>query len=161
VEPEASGFAELRAKLSDIEYGTPEYAAALREANEVVAHHYACNDHHPEHYPPVDLDRADIAELREDILALRKIEGFEDYLMADTLNRIVGRLEHDLACLQSGVNQMSLMGIVEMFADHRAASSRTKGGSLRQSIARNRGRFGYSDTLTRIFENTRIELGWD
>lgn len=160
LEPEASGFAALRVALADVEYGTPEYAEALREASEVVQHHYACNDHHPEHYPPVSPDRPDIAQLREDIFALR-IMQHHDEIGVVALNRIVGRLEHDLACLQSGINQMSLMGIVEMFADHRAASMRTKNGGLRRSIAHNRGRFGYSDTLTQIFENTRIELGWD
>ena len=49
-EPELSGYAALRARLSEVKYGTPEYKAALEEGKEPIAAHYAANSHHPEHY---------------------------------------------------------------------------------------------------------------
>jgi hypothetical protein len=62
---------------------------------------------------------------------------------------------------ENGIAGMSLLDIVEMFADWRAASTRTPGGSLAQSLAVNRERFGTDPILSAIFENTRRELGWD
>lgn len=50
-EPELSGFAALHGRLADIRFGSPEYRAALEEAAPTIAHHYAHNSHHPQHYP--------------------------------------------------------------------------------------------------------------
>lgn len=110
-EPELSGYAALRARLSEVKYGTSEYAAALEEGKEPIRAHYAANSHHPEHYP-------------------------------------------------NGMAGMSLCDIIEMFCDWYAAGQRTKEGSLKQSLAHNRNRFGADPMLAQIFENTRIEMGW-
>ena len=107
-EPELSGFEGLRIRLADVQFGTPEYQAALAEARPVIAHHYAANDHHPEHY-------------------------------AD------------------GVYGMSLLSVLEMLCDWKAATLRHDDGNLRKSISINADRFGLSQQLVRIFENT-VEL---
>lgn len=60
----------------------------------------------------------------------------------------------------NGVDGMSLLDIVEMFCDWKAAGERTKDGSLERSLAVNKARFQLSDQLAQIFENTRKELGW-
>lgn len=49
-EPEKRGYDQLTTRLADVQYGTDEYRAALEEARDTIAHHYAANDHHPEHY---------------------------------------------------------------------------------------------------------------
>jgi hypothetical protein len=51
-EPEASGFRAMTAdaRLKDLTYGSEEYKAVLREHKPTVDHHYANNDHHPEHF---------------------------------------------------------------------------------------------------------------
>src|SRR4051812_3713448 len=51
-EPEASGFLAMTddARLNDLTYGSEEYAAVLREHTSTIQHHYANNDHHPEHF---------------------------------------------------------------------------------------------------------------
>lgn len=110
-EPELSGFEGLRIRLADVQFGTPEYQAALAEARPVIAHHYAANDHHPEHY-------------------------------AD------------------GVYGMSLLSVLEMLCDWKAAGERTKNGSLRQSLAVNIPRFKIDDQLATLLTNTARELGW-
>lgn len=62
---------------------------------------------------------------------------------------------------ENGVDDMSLLDIMEMFCDWKAASERTKqGGSIMNSIAYNRDRFRLSPQLARILENTAKELGW-
>jgi hypothetical protein len=64
-EPELSGYAQLHADLAEIRYGTPEYRAALDEAKETIAHHYAHNTHHPEHWPNgiADMSLLDVIEM--------------------------------------------------------------------------------------------------
>jgi len=60
----------------------------------------------------------------------------------------------------NGVDGMSLMDIIEMFADWNAASMRHADGNFAKSLEINRERFAISDQLAQIFENTRFELGW-
>lgn len=62
---------------------------------------------------------------------------------------------------ENGVEGMSLLDLVEMVCDWKAASERTKNGSLAQSLAHNVERFKLSPQLTAIIENTRRELGWE
>lgn len=110
-EPEMTGYASLQLRLGDARYGTPEYRAVLDEARPTIQHHYAANDHHPEHHP-------------------------------------------------NGIAGMSLLSLLEMLCDWKAAGERTKDGSMRQSLDVNRRRFGADDMLFSILENTARELGW-
>jgi len=110
-EPEKSGFDVLLFKLATLVYGSDEYRAALEEGKPTIAHHYAVNSHHPEHWP-------------------------------------------------NGVAGMSLLDVIEMLADWKAASERTKQGSIAQSLPINKERFGIDDQLYAILENTVRELGW-
>ncbi len=60
----------------------------------------------------------------------------------------------------NGIDGMTLIDIVEMFCDWKGASERTKQGSILQSLAHNKARFGISDQLASIIENTCKELEW-
>jgi hypothetical protein len=60
----------------------------------------------------------------------------------------------------SDIRFMSLLDLIEMVADWKAASERTKQGSIAQSLAHNKERFGIDDQLASIIENTVRELGW-
>ncbi len=60
----------------------------------------------------------------------------------------------------NGIDGMSLMDVIEMFCDWKAATERHADGCLEKSIRHNKERFAVSDQLTAIFENTRTELGW-
>lgn len=59
-----------------------------------------------------------------------------------------------------GINGMSLLDIIEMLCDWKAASERTKQGSITESLAHNKQRFHISDQLAEILWNTVQELGW-
>lgn len=61
---------------------------------------------------------------------------------------------------ENGIAGMSLLDVIEMVADWKAASERTKQGSIAQSLEHNKKRFGISDQLASILENTVKELGW-
>ncbi|HEY1248633.1 MAG TPA: DUF5662 family protein [Nitrososphaera sp.] len=119
VEPELEAFDRMTPRLNEVEYGTEEYKAAVRELGPALKHHFENNDHHPEHY-------------------------------------------------ENGIRGMSLMALIEMLCDWRAASERTKQrfddpdkvkSFSETSLAYNQKRFGYSDELASILDNTARELG--
>lgn len=60
----------------------------------------------------------------------------------------------------NGIDGMSLLDYIEMFADWRAAGERYKGGNLADSLRINKERWNISDQLTTVFENTAKELRW-
>jgi len=64
--------------------------------------------------------------------------------------------EHFLA----GVAGMTLVDLVEMLADWKAASERHADGDLAKSLQIQRDRFGLSDQLAAILDNTAREAGW-
>jgi len=59
-----------------------------------------------------------------------------------------------------GIRGMTLLDLVEMLCDWKAATERHADGSLAKSLVHNRGRFAYSSELQQIFENTAREFGW-
>lgn len=61
----------------------------------------------------------------------------------------------------SGMAGMSLLDLVEMLADWKAATERHATGDITKSIDMNAERFGYDDTLRSIFHNTVREMGWE
>lgn len=48
--PEVELFTEYTTKLAGCTYGSPEYEAFRKAMGPALAHHYASNDHHPEHF---------------------------------------------------------------------------------------------------------------
>lgn len=109
--PEKEGFDEVTGALRDLTYGSPEYKAQLERLKPILAHHYAHNSHHPEHF-------------------------------------------------ENGIDGMTLLDLVEMFCDWKAATERHADGSLKKSIEHNKGRFKLTDQLAGILENTRQKLNW-
>jgi len=55
---------------------------------------------------------------------------------------------------RNGIRDMNLAQIIEMLADWYASCKRQDNGNIRQSIEKNRERFGYSKDLEQIFINT-------
>jgi hypothetical protein len=78
-EPELSVFNEYTPKLRDSTYGSDEYKQFLAEMGEGLRHHYAVNDHHPEHHPHgvKDMDLVQVIEMLADWKAatLRHADG--------------------------------------------------------------------------------------
>jgi hypothetical protein len=60
-----------------------------------------------------------------------------------------------------GISGMNLIDILEMFCDWYAATKRHNDGDIIKSIEINQKRFGYSDDLKAIFENTYRDIFQD
>ena len=58
----------------------------------------------------------------------------------------------------NGVSDMTLMDVVEMFCDWKAAVERTKDGNFDKSLEINEKRFNIAPQLIQIFKNTNDEL---
>lgn len=59
-----------------------------------------------------------------------------------------------------GVNDMTLVDLIEMLADWRAATERHVDGDLGKSLDINRQRFKIDDQLFLVLRNTAIHFGW-
>lgn len=59
-----------------------------------------------------------------------------------------------------GINDMTLVDLLEMLADWRAATERHAKGDLTASLAIQRDRFGIGDQLLQILANTAGHFGW-
>lgn len=59
---------------------------------------------------------------------------------------------------KDGINDMTLMDLIEMFVDWKASSERQNNGNILKSITSNGKRFNMSEQLIRIFENTAKEM---
>lgn len=58
---------------------------------------------------------------------------------------------------QNGIEDMTLVDLLEMLADWKAAGERNKDGNIRKSISVNSARFKMTPQLRQIFENTARE----
>jgi hypothetical protein len=103
--PEVEAYEAITQQLRGLTYGSDAYLAVLRSQAPAIAHHYACNRHHPEFFP-------------------------------------------------EGIRGMTLLDMLEMLCDWRAASLRHADGDIYQSLVINRARFGYGDELHAILTNT-------
>lgn len=61
---------------------------------------------------------------------------------------------------EDGIRDMSLMDLIEMLCDWKAAGERHQNSTIRRSLDINKERFNIPDTIQRILENTARELGW-
>lgn len=68
------------------------------------------------------------------------------------------RSRHHPEHFKAGINDMTLIDILEMLCDWKAASERHNDGNIRKSIEINSDRFEIGPQLTKILENTAKEL---
>ena len=59
---------------------------------------------------------------------------------------------------KEGINGFDLFDLIEMFFDWKAATERHVDGDIFKSIEINQKRFGYSDQLKKILENTAVNF---
>ena len=91
--------------------------------------------------------------------------GSEEYkeclkLMGVALRHHYEENSHHPEHYPNGVNGMSLLDLIEMLADWKAAGMRHADGNMDKSMEINRSRFGISDQLFEVLQNTRKEMGW-
>jgi hypothetical protein len=133
VSPEVEIFDEMTPKLAESTYGSDEYKGFLAKMKPALDHHYAVNRHHPEHF-------------------------------TGSLCVQCGSPEsHPCTCGGdrtpiAGVRGMTLLDLIEMFCDWKAATLRHRDGDIDRSIELNQKRFGYSDELKQILHNTAMMM---
>jgi hypothetical protein len=90
-------------------------------------------------------------------------DEYKSYLtgMGEALKHHYAHNSHHPEHYEDGIAGMSLLDLVEMLCDWKAATERHADGDLGRSIEQNQERFGYSDELRSILENTARELGLD
>lgn len=72
--PEVEYFAKYTDELKTLTYNSDEYKACLEKMKPAIAHHYAVNRHHPEHYPDgvAGMSLVDLIEMVADWYASAK-----------------------------------------------------------------------------------------
>ena len=88
---------------------------------------------------------------------------YNEYLkqMGPALKHHYENNRHHPEHFDSGVNDMTLIDIMEMLCDWKAATLRHADGDIMQSIEKNKERFGLSSQLTQVLKNTVERLEWD
>jgi len=61
---------------------------------------------------------------------------------------------------REGISGMTLIDLIEMLADWKAATERHDDGDIQRSLEINQERFGIDDQLQAILTNTILLLGW-
>lgn len=141
-EPEKSGFDEVTGALRGLTYGSPEYKGQLARLKPTLDHHYANNPHHPEFHG-------------KNVCII----CFNEFPRLATPNTCPG-CRNGTFTFEPSIDGMSLLDLVEMFCDWKAATERHADGSIAKSIEINRERFKISEQLTGILRNTSKEMGW-
>ncbi len=80
--------------------------------------------------------------------------------LGDALKHHYAENSHHPEHYPNGIEGMSLLDIMEMLCDWKAASERHADGDIARSIQINRERFGITEQLVSILENTVRELRW-
>jgi hypothetical protein len=83
-------------------------------------------------------------------------EEYNAYLeeMDVALQHHYANYRHHPEHFENGINDMTLIDVVEMLCDWKASTLRHNDGNLLKSIETNAQRFGYDDQLKQIFINT-------
>ena len=87
-------------------------------------------------------------------------EQYDEYLkgLKDALDHHYLLNRHHPEFFENGINGMTLIDLIEMIFDWKAASERHNDGNIYKSIEYNKKRFGISDQLIQIFINIAKEL---
>lgn len=89
-------------------------------------------------------------------------DEYKSYLtaMGEGLKHHYANNRHHPEHFHAGVNDMTLVDLIEMLADWKAATERHDDGDLARSLEIQKERFGISDQLARILWNTAHHFVW-
>jgi rubrerythrin len=163
-EPEKSGFDKVTGALKGLTYGSDEYKAQLRELQPILRHHYENNTHHPEHFAwyCAVCGTSFSAKQAPEQERVAGVDGDTHRFcpLCCARGSVIWEAELDYKP-EKGVSGMTLLDVIEMLCDWKAAGERHADGSITKSLEINKKRFGISDQLASILDNTRKELGWE
>lgn len=105
------------------------------------------------HQPEVEGFTKYTDKLARSTYASHEYNGFKES-MKEALEHHYAVNRHHPEHFLAGINDMTLIDLVEMFCDWKAATLRHNNGNLLKSIEINAERFGINPQLKKIFENT-------
>jgi len=107
--------------------------------------------------PEVELFTEFTPKLAKSTYGSEEYNGFKKE-MGDALAHHYANNRHHPEHHKHGINDMTLIDLIEMMVDWKSASERHNDGNILKSIEINGQRFDMSPQLIRIFENTAKEL---
>lgn len=159
-DPEKSAFDYATPRLAGSTYGSEEYKAFLAELKPALDHHYENNSHHPEHFRW----KCAVCDSHFSRGAYEQApQGPNDSGHRYCPKCCPVSIIYECQLFEDpsgGVNGMSLLDVLEMLVDWKAAGERHNDGSIERSLEVNRERFKISPQLQSILENTAREFGW-
>jgi len=161
VSPEVELFDEYTPKLKGTTYGSDEYKSYLEAMKPGLEHHYAANSHHPEHYRwRCGVCERRCTEAEWEVAPQGPNDSGQRYCPDCCRHGMLYEawLKDET---DKGLHGMTLLDLVEMLCDWKAATARHADGDIRRSIEVNQKRFGYSDELKAILYNTLAEIESD
>ncbi len=133
--PEVEIFEEYTPKLREITYGSSQYRKCLEEMKPAVNHHNSVNRHHPEHFKKfvcIICHREYLVEMPDHCDTCRNSQFLSS----------------------ADVGQMTLIDLLEMLCDWKAAGMRHNDGDLYNSLKINKERFNIDDQLYQVLLST-------
>ena len=138
LDPEVAIFEKFTPLLAKSTYGSDEYKQFLIEMKPALDHHYANNRHHPEHFKYWECNGC-----------------FKRFRPEPMVCNVCG---YSQFTERPDISEMTLIDLVEMFCDWKAAVERHNNGDILKSIEINSKRFEISDQLKQILINTANEV---
>lgn len=118
-----------------------------------------CHDRSKTEPPEVDVFNEYTPKLRDSTYGSDEYKGFL-VGMGEGLRHHYASNRHHPEHFANGVNDMTLVDLLEMLADWKAATERHADGDLRKSLEIQKDRFGLSDQTVAILYNTASHFGW-
>lgn len=153
--PEVSTFVEFTPKLKNSTYGSDEYKQFLADMEPALDHHYSHNRHHPEFFEGCQKDEKAIANCAN-LLKFLEYASHYPQLPDDSYgySYTIDLVQERKAELESNVNGMNIIDLLEMIVDWKAATLRHADGDIQKSIEVNTKRFGLSPQIVSIIKNS-------
>ncbi|MGP3914346.1 DUF5662 family protein [Nonomuraea sp. 10N515B] len=109
--------------------------------------------------PELEIFNEYTPKLKHSTYGSEEYKGFLE-AMGEALQHHYAHNRHHPEHHRDGIASMTLIDLVEMLADWKAASERHADGDLSRSLEIQRKRFGISDQLLQILRNTAEHFGW-
>lgn len=117
------------------------------------------HDHSKTEDPELAVFNEFTPKLRESTYGSDEYKGFLAEMKVG-LDHHYAANRHHPEHFENGIGDMTLVDLIEMLADWRAATERHADGSLVRSLAIQKERFGISDQLEAVLWNTARHFGW-
>jgi len=118
-----------------------------------------CHDRSKTEPPELDVFNEFTPKLKDSTYGSDEYRGYLE-AMGVGLKHHYENNRHHPEHFVKGINDMTLVDLVEMLADWKAATERHADGDLGKSLEIQRERFGISDQLAQILHNTAQRYGW-